>query len=89
MNKNIRKHRKNIRRRSNNLKSTNPKECWKIRNSGRRKNNSDIQINVWLDYFKTLNADAPNDQIDENQPYTDTLNEPIKAPITKTEIELA
>ena len=45
MDKSIRKHRKKIRNKINNLKSTNPKEYWKILNSRRKQHSPDIPIN--------------------------------------------
>jgi lipopolysaccharide biosynthesis regulator YciM len=54
MNKSIRKHRENMKKERNNLKST-PKEYWKIINTGIKQNNPDIPIDVFLDFFKTTN----------------------------------
>ena len=36
MNKSIRKHKEKMKKRINNLKSTNPKEYWKIINTGNK-----------------------------------------------------
>ena len=52
----IRTHRQKIRNKINNLKSTNPREYWKIINSGKKKNSPEIPIDILFDYFKNLNA---------------------------------
>lgn len=49
----IRTHRQKIRNKINNLKSTNPREYWKIINSGKKKNSPEIPIDILFDYFKT------------------------------------
>ena len=59
MDKSIRKHRKKIRNKIDNFKSTNPWEYWKILNSGRKQHNPDIPINIFLDYLKTLSLGNP------------------------------
>ena len=56
LDKSIRTHRQKIRNKINNLKSTNPREYWKIINSGKKKNSPEIPIDILFDYFKNLSA---------------------------------
>lgn len=89
MDKSIRKHRKKIRNKIDNLKSKNPKEYWKILNSGRKQHNPDIPINIFLDYFKTLNLGNPTEEeINiENKNDIERLNIVLNSSITADEIE--
>lgn len=50
MNKSIRKHRENMIKKINNLKSTNPNEYWIIIMTGIKQNNYDIAIDVFLNF---------------------------------------
>jgi hypothetical protein len=50
---------KKMRHKIHNLRSTNPKEYWKIINSGRKQISPNISINVLFDFFKTLNTGEP------------------------------
>jgi hypothetical protein len=71
--------------------NTNPKEYWKIINSGRKQISPNISINVLFDFFKTLNTGEPENEGDPpvfNQD-TDDLNNIINAPITIDEIKSA
>jgi hypothetical protein len=44
----IRKHRKKMKQKIHNLRSTNPKEYWKIINSGRKQISPNISINYFF-----------------------------------------
>jgi hypothetical protein len=55
----IRIHRKKMRQKIHNLRSINPKEYWKIINSGRKQISPNITINVLFDFFKTPNTGEP------------------------------
>ena len=80
-----------MRQKIHNLRSTNPKEYWKIINSGRKQISPNISINVLFDFFKTLNTGEPENEGDPpvfNQD-TDDLNNIINAPITIDEIKSA
>jgi hypothetical protein len=48
-----------MRQKIHSLRSTNPKEYWKIINSGRKQISPNISINVLFDFFKTLNTGEP------------------------------
>ena len=85
MDKSIRKHRKKIRNKIDNLKSTNPKEYWKVLNSRRKQHSPDIPINIFLDYFKTLNLENPTEE--ENQNDIERLNIVLNSSITADEIQ--
>ena len=60
MNKSIRKHMEKMKKRINNLKFTNPKEYWKIINTGII---LIFPIDVFLDFFKTMNAGIQDDDL--------------------------
>ena len=75
-----------MKKKINNLKSTNPKEYWKIINTGTKQNNPDIPIDVFLDFFKTMNAGNQDDNLIHE---IDNSNIIIKSSITKEEIEKA
>ena len=80
----IRIHRKKMRQKIHNLRSINPKEYWKIINSGRKQISPNISINVLFYFIKTLNTGEPENEGDPpvfNQD-TDDLNNIINAPIT-------
>jgi hypothetical protein len=88
----IRTHRQKIRNKINNLKSTNPREYWKIINSGNKKNSPEIPIDILFDYFKKLNEkgdDIDDSDINQNNTRVRELNNIINAPITREEIEKA
>lgn len=88
----IRTHRQKIRNKINNLKSTNPREYWKIINSGKKKNSPEIPIDILFDYLKNLNAkedDIDDSDINQNNNRVRELNNIINAPITREEIEKA
>ena len=88
----IRTHRQKIRNKINNLKSTNPREYWKIINSGKKKNSPEIPIDILFDYFRNLNAkgdDIDDSDINQNNNRVRELNNIINAPITREEIENA
>ena len=89
MDKSIRTHRKKIRNTIDNWKSTNPKEYWNILKSGRKQHSPDIHINIFLDYFKTLNLGNPTEEDNtiENQNGIDRLNIVLNSSITADEIE--
>jgi hypothetical protein len=89
MDKSIRKHRKKIRNKIDNLKSTNPKEYWKILNSRRKQHSPDIPINIFLDYFKTLNLGNRTEEETniENQNDIGRLNIVLNSSITADEIQ--
>ena len=92
LDKSIRTHRQKIRNKINNLKSTNPREYWKIINSGKKKNSPEIPIDILFDYFKNLNAkgdDIDDSDINQNNNRVRELNNIINAPITREEIEKA
>ena len=80
-----------MRQKIHNLRSTNPKEYWKIINSGRKQISPNISINVLFDFFKTLNTGEPENEGGPpvfNQD-TDDLNNIINALITIDEIKSA
>ena len=89
MDKSIRKHRKKIRHKIENLRSINPKEYWKILNGGKRGNNPCVPINILFDYFKNLNLGNSEDEeiVLENQNNVKDLNAILNSPITEEEIE--
>ena len=89
MDKSIRKHRKKIRNKIDNLMSTNPKEYLKILNSRRKQHSPDIPINIFLDYFKTLNQGNPTEEETniENQNDIERLNIVLNSSITADEIQ--
>ena len=76
---------KKIRNKIDNLKSTNPKEYWKVLNSRRKQHSPDIPINIFLDYFKTLNLENPTEE--ENQNDIERLNIVLNSSITADEIQ--
>jgi hypothetical protein len=63
---------------------SNPKEYWKILNSGRKQHRADIPINIFLDYFKTLNLRNPTEEETniENQNDIERLNIVLNSSIT-------
>ena len=80
-----------MRQKIHNLRSSNPKEYWKIINSGRKQISPNITINVLFDFFKTPNTGEPENEGDPpvfNQD-TDDLNNIINAAITIGEIKSA
>ena len=82
----IREHRKNIRKKMNDLKHSNSKEFWKILNSNRERKKSNIPINILFDFFRNLNSSDP-DNIElpiSNDVYE--LNVLLNNPITENEI---
>ncbi|XP_063408710.1 uncharacterized protein LOC134692190 [Mytilus trossulus] len=89
MDKSIRKHRKKIRHKIENLRSINPKEYWKILNDGKRGNNPCVPINILFDYFKNLNLGNSEDEeiVLENLNNVKDLNVTLNSPITEEEIE--
>ena len=89
MDKSIRKHRTQLRKKIDKLKSSNPKEYWKIINSGRKTGVPEIPTNILFDHFKGINSDSQYDQneadlVDAQE--FQVLNEQINGPITEEEI---
>ena len=62
-------HRKKMRNKLKNLKSTNPKEYWQILNNGRERKQPDIPLEELFEFFKNLNK-AP----EEPQPQARSFN---------------
>ena len=90
MNKSIRKHREQMKKTINNLKSTNPKEYWKIIITGIKQIIPDIPIDVLLNFFKTMNVGTQDDDSIHKLDHIneiDNLNIIINSPVTKDEIE--
>ena len=90
MNKSIQKHRKKVQKTMRNMKSTNPKDYWKILNEGKRSCQPAIPLEILFQHFKELNAsDSENHYLDENADVNENifslfLNEKI----CKSEIEI-
>ena len=77
-----------------NLKSSNPKDFWKIINSGEEKDKCNAPIKDLYDYFKNIN-NAENIKENENEAHIisdinpdafENINIEINRPITKEEI---
>ena len=74
----------------NNLKSTNPKEYWKIIITGIKQIIPDIPIDVLLNFFKTMNVGTQDDDSIHRLDHIneiDNLNIIINSPVAKDEIE--
>ena len=79
-----------MKKKINNLKSTNPKEYQEIINTGIKQNNPYISIDVFLLFVKAMNTGSSgDDSIHELINEVDNLNTIINYPITKEEIEKA
>ena len=79
-----------MKKKINNLKSTNSKEYQEIINTGIKQNNPYISIDVFLLFVKAMNAGSSgDDSIHELINEVDNLNTIINYPITKEEIEKA
>lgn len=86
MNKAINEHRRNMRKKLKNLKTSNTKEYWNIINTRQPRKNSGVPIDTFYDFFKTLNASNDEDDIPLILPDDDELNEIINDKITENEI---
>ena len=89
MNKNINRYRNNLRDQMKTMKTTNPKEYWKLLNNEPKVKPPSIPIDVLHEFFKSLNCDNsrlrhPDQLINEGN---DEINEMINSEITTDEIQ--
>ena len=86
MDTSIREHRKNFRKKMNNLKSNNPKEYWKILNAKRGRKKTNIHINTLFDFFKNLNSSDAHENNDITFDHAQESNNILNCPISEEEI---
>ncbi len=88
MNKAIANHRRDLRKKLNNLKSTNTKEYWNLLRDKRSKVKPEVPIDIFHDFFKDLNSgfDDNDDIINITLAENHELNENINGEITEDEI---
>jgi hypothetical protein len=72
------------------LRKNDPKEYWKILNTGKSTKQSDIEFKELFNFFKDLNTlketNEPKNTLNVDPTITAELNENINSPITKDEI---
>ena len=77
-------------RRMKTLRKNDPKEYWKILNSGKSTKQPDIEFKELFNFFKDLNTlketNEPENTLNFDPTITAELNENINSPITKDEI---
>ena len=90
LDKSIKEHRKNLKNKLADLRSSNPKDYWKILNCREKKNKVHVSMDDLHDFFKELNSDHTSDNtIDHFDLENNTSNDTINGIITKEEIEKA
>ena len=99
MDDSMKTYRASLKKKLKSMKSNNPKDFWKLINSGKKnRNKTDITMDTLLDFFKDLNSSNNNDNYhDDNDTDLDINNdldnenvdEIINGPITIDEIEKA
>ena len=77
-------------RRMKTLRKNDPKEYWKILNTGKSTKQPDIEFKELFNFFKDLNTlketNEPENTLNFDPTITAKLNENINSPITKDEI---
>jgi hypothetical protein len=77
-------------RRMQTLRKYDPKEYWKILNTGKSTKQHDIEFKELFNFFKDLNTlketNEPENTLNIDPTITAELNENINSPITKDEI---
>ena len=84
------RHRKDMQNKLKTMRTKNPKEFWKILNKGKRKEQPDIPVDTFFEFYKELNQkpdqkDTPNLPEPEIQE-TNQINEEVNKYIDKNEI---
>ena len=99
MDDSMKTYRISLKKKLKSMRSNNPKDFWKLINSGKKtRNKTDISMDTLLDFFKDLNSSNNNDNYHDdndtdldinNDLDDDNVNEIINGPITIDEIEKA
>jgi hypothetical protein len=84
------RHRKDMQNKLKTMRTKNPKEFWKILNKGKRKEQPNIPVDTFFEFYKELNQ-KPNQKDTPNLPEpevqeTKQINEEINKYIDKNEI---
>ena len=84
------RHRKDMQNKLKTMRTKNPKEFWKILNKSKRKEQPDIPVDTFFEFYKELNQ-KPNQKDTPNLPEpevqeTNQINEEINKYIDKNEI---
>ena len=89
LSKNARRFRNQRAERIRGLKNSNPKEYWRILNSGSKQKTKMAPLNDLFEYFKTINGAEINDTVPDLGGHNNPINEEINVPITADEITQA
>lgn len=84
------RHRKDMQNKFKTMRTKNPKEFWKILNKSKRKEQPDIPVDTFFEFYKELNQ-KPNQKDTPNLPEpevqeTNQISEEINKYIDKNEI---
>ena len=86
MSKNVRRFQNQRAEKIRGLKSSNPKEYWRIINSDSKQKAKAAPLNELYEYFKNVNGVEINDMVPIIDIDDNSTNEEIKSPITVDEI---
>ena len=75
-----------MRKKLKSMKSKNTKEFWNLLKTKRKNVKPEVPIDIFYDFFKSLNSETENENIDLTLPENQGLNEYINGEITKEEI---
>ena len=104
MDESMKMYRLNLKKKLKSMRSKNPKDFWKLINSGKKKRDkSNITMETLLDFFKDLNSSSNNESdLDDDGNHendidnendldnnNENVNEIVNGPITVDEIEKA
>lgn len=82
----LKKYRKDISNKLQNLRTSNTREYWNILNNSNKTSKCSADIDALYEFFKVLNGNESSETCDNIIDQSDTVNELLDSPITREEI---